>query len=69
MTAENIIKGLQLLEKIKPVGATGYHVRAEHDEIIAGSLDWPITDLDRHELEEVLGWMPIEDYDGWRAMA
>lgn len=67
MTVTNIIEGLQLINKSKPEGKSDYHFRAEHDEIWAGSLEWPMPDEDKNRMEE-LGWEPDENADGWRAM-
>ena len=67
MIAKDLIKGLTIIEKYMPKGESGYHIRAEHDVIYAASLDWPISDKDKKELEE-LGFYPDEDADGWRAM-
>lgn len=67
MTTTNIIEGLQLINKSKPEGESDYHFRAEHDEVWAGSLDWPMSEEDKKRMEE-LGWHADEDCDGWRAM-
>lgn len=67
MTVNNIIRGLQIIQNAKPPLHSDYHFRAEHDEIFVGSLDWPIPDKDKEELQE-RGWSPDEDADGWRAM-
>lgn len=66
MTTTNIIEGLQLINKSKPEGKSDYHFRAEHDEVWAGSLDWPMSNEDKKRMEE-LGWNADEDCDGWRA--
>lgn len=66
MTTTNIIEGLQLINKSKPEGKSDYHFRAEHDEVWAGSLDWPMPYEDKKRMEE-LGWAADEDADGWRA--
>lgn len=60
--SEKIINGLKLIEKYRPKDSTPYHVRCEHDELIAGSLDWGIPE---NEMDD-LGWTLIEDYDGYR---
>lgn len=66
MTAPKIIAGLQIIENARPKDESPYHVRAEHDEIFAGSLEWDMTEADKDKLEE-LGWSEREDVDGWRA--
>ena len=65
MKAADIITGLQIIERARPANESGYHVRAEHDEIFAGSLSWNLTDVDRQRLQE-LGWDADEGVDGWR---
>ena len=65
MKAENIIRGLEIIHKSKPESESDHHVRAEHDMIIAGSLEWELSDNDKHILNE-LGWVADEDLDGWR---
>jgi hypothetical protein len=67
MTVTNIIKGLQLINKSKPEGESDYHFRAEHDEVWAGSLDWPMPNEDEDQMKE-LGWERDKDTNGWRAM-
>lgn len=67
MTVISIIEGLQLINKSKPDGQSDYHFRAEHDEIWAGSLKWPMPENDKKRMEE-LGWNADENCDGWRAM-
>lgn len=67
MIVANIIEGLQLINKSKPETESDYHFRAEHDEVWAGSLDWPMPEEDKKRMED-LGWRPDEDCDGWRAM-
>lgn len=67
MKVADIIKGLQLIQKTKPVNESDYHFRAEHDNIYVGSLEWPMKDNDKKTMES-LGWEPDEDADGWRAM-
>jgi hypothetical protein len=62
--AINIIKGLQIIQDNKPSDENDYHVRAEHDEIIAGG-NWIIHGKDKGLLEG-LGWEWIEEYEGWR---
>lgn len=66
MTTENIIKGLQIIEKARPSNCTPYSFRAEHDEIFVGSLVYPISNEDKKTLDD-LGWIENEDVDGWRA--
>lgn len=67
MTVENIIKGLQIIEKSRPAKESPYHFRAEHDEIFVGSLDWKMPKEDKDALKK-LGWSRETDVDGWRAM-
>lgn len=67
MTVTNIIEGLRLINKYKPEGQSDYHFRAEHDEVWAGSLEWPMPQEDKKKMED-LGWHTDEDCDGWRAM-
>lgn len=66
MTASNLIEGLELIQKSKPENVSDYHIRAEHDQIWAGSLDWPMPEEDKKRMKE-LGWHPEEDVDGWMA--
>jgi hypothetical protein len=66
MTVTNIIAGLQLIQKSKPVGESDYHFRAEHDEIFVGSLRWPMSEYDKAKMKE-MGWIADDDIDGWRA--
>jgi hypothetical protein len=66
MTAENLIKGLQIIEKSRPLEMSGYHIRADHDEIWAGDLCWPMPPGDAGQLE-FLGWERDENANGWRA--
>lgn len=66
MTVKNIIEGLQIIEKYRPEKESQYHLRAEHDEIFAGSLDWPFTSEDKKKLKK-LGWTAEVVVDGWRA--
>ena len=65
MTVKNIIDGLLLIELSRPNDKSGYHVRAEHDVIYAGSLEWPMSDNDKKKMAD-LGWAADEDVDGWR---
>ena len=65
MKVTDIIKGLQLIQKSKPKEKSDYHFRAEHDQIYVGSLEWPMSDKDKAEMEE-LGWEADEDAEGWR---
>jgi hypothetical protein len=67
MTVENIIKGLQIIEKSRPAKESPHHFRAEHDEIFAGSLDWKMSKEDKQSLKE-LGWSRDKDADGWRTL-
>lgn len=67
MEANNIIQGLVIIEKARPKNHTPYHVRAEHDKIYAGSLDWILGSADDKKLEDI-GWSRDEEADGWRAM-
>ncbi len=66
MTATNIIEGLQLINKSKPEGKHDYHIRADHDVIWAGSLEWKMSKEDKKRMKE-LGWDCDSDADGWRA--
>jgi len=67
MKATNIINGLLLIQKSKPENESDFHVRAEHDNIYAGSLEWEMSKEDKKRMEE-LGWHTDEDVDGWRAL-
>lgn len=68
MTVTKIIEGLRLINKSKPEGKSDYHFRADHDEVWAGCLGWPMPEEDKKRMEE-LGWQQDEDADGWRATA
>lgn len=61
---EKVISGLKLIEKHRPQEASSYHIRCEHDELIAGSLNWGVP----IEQMEELGWSAIKDYDGFRIL-
>lgn len=67
MTATNIIEGLQLINKNKPEGQSDYHVRAEHDKVWAGSLDWPMPEEDK-QIMKSLGWQSDKEANGWGAL-
>lgn len=67
MIVKNIIEGLQIIEKSRPSNKNPYHFRAEHDEIFAGSLEWPMSKEDKKTLKK-LGWVADKGVDGWRAM-
>lgn len=64
MTASNLIEGLQIIQKY--ASEKDYHIRAAHDTIWAGSLDWEMSENDKQKLEE-LGWDEDEGADGWEA--
>lgn len=66
MTSGNLIEGLQIIQKSKPDGVSDYHIRAEHDEVWAGSLRWAMSEEDKNKLKD-LGWRPDEDAEGWNA--
>lgn len=65
MTVSSIIEGLIIINKNKPVGEADYHMRAEHDLIWAGSLEWPMPEEDKARLNE-LNWRADEEANGWR---
>jgi hypothetical protein len=67
MTITNVIAGMQIVDSFRPDDKSPYHVRAEHDNIYIGSLDWPIPETEQMKLED-LGWEKDEDADGYRAM-
>lgn len=67
MTVSNIIEGLRLINKSKPENESDYHFRTEHDEVWAGSLDWPMPKEDKQMMKK-LGWEADKNTDGWRAM-
>ena len=64
MKAVDIIEGLLIIEKSKPKHSDNFHVRAEHDMIIAGSLEWDMPDSEQARLF-ALGWLKNEDFGGW----
>lgn len=66
MTVKIIIEGLRIIEKSRPSKQSPYHLRAEHDQVFAGSLEWPMSKKNKNKLEE-LGWTADKDVDGWRA--
>lgn len=67
MKAQEIIEGLKIIHEAKPEKSGDYHVRAEHDNIYAGSLEWELSEENKNRLHE-LGWEEDPDADGWRAM-
>jgi hypothetical protein len=64
MKVTDIIEGLQIIQKYKPENESDYHLRAEHDEIYVGSLDWVMSEQDKARMIE-LGWIQDDDADGW----
>lgn len=64
MKVNDIIEGLQIIQKSKPDGASDYHFRAEHDVIYVGDLNWVMTEEDKKRMEE-LGWTADENAGGW----
>lgn len=66
MIALNVIKGLQLIEQYRPENGHVFHIRAEHDTIYAGDLNWPMSPIDADQLL-FLGWERDENANGWRA--
>jgi hypothetical protein len=66
MEANKIIEGLNIISKYKPVDASEYYIRAEHDEIFVGRMDWDMPAEEEDKLE-ALGWEKDFDADGWKA--
>lgn len=67
MKAIDIIEGIRIVEQFRPESESPYHIRAEHDRIYIGSLDWPIPEQQKQILEE-LGWDEDEDADGYTTL-
>lgn len=55
-----------MVELSRPGKESPYHLRAEHDEIFIGSLDWVMSDQDKAKMD-ALGFTADEDAEGWRA--
>lgn len=61
---EKITKGLRVIELSRPKTESPFHVRAEHDQLFAGSLNWNMREVDKQRLN-AWGWQEVEDVDGW----
>jgi len=66
MKVSKIIEGLQIIQKSKEAQEDDYHLRAEHDEIWSGDLEWEMSEADKNRMKE-LGWEADEAANGWRA--
>lgn len=66
MEAQEIIEGLMLIDRWKPMFGNDYHVGAEHDLICAGDLNWEVPEEIKSRLM-ALGWEQDHKDNKWVA--